>query len=179
MEVQIESEYVAYNTSIIQAEMPPYSIMEEDDPLSQTVFNMSWIPYRGHLKVIETWEVTVKVVMYVIVILLAVFGNFVVMIIVWRNKRLRTTTNYYLVNLAVADLMVTFSCTWVHLVHDLTEGWVLGALFCKFNSFAQGECHYFTVQPYLFLLRELLISVRARILQHIHMGISHNSCLHT
>ena len=159
MEVQIESEYVAYNTSIIQAEMPPYSIMEEDDPLSQTVFNMSWIPYRGHLKVIETWEVTVKVVMYVIVILLAVFGNFVVMIIVWRNKRLRTTTNYYLVNLAVADLMVTFSCTWVHLVHDLTEGWVLGALFCKFNSFAQGECHYFTVQPYLFLLHELLISV--------------------
>ncbi len=39
----------------------------------------------------------------------------------------------------VAGLMVTVSCSWVHLVHDLTEGWVLGAFFCRLNSFAQGE----------------------------------------
>ena len=29
--------------------------------------------------------------------------------------------------------------TWVHLVKQLSEGWVLGAFFCAFNSFAQGQ----------------------------------------
>ena len=82
---------------------------------------------------------------------------------VWRCRRLRTPTNVYIVSLAVSDLMVTLSCTWVHLVipgspcstritlpsctwvhlvHELTEGWVLGAFFCVFNSFAQGQSHY-------------------------------------
>jgi len=35
---------------------------------------------------------------------------------VWRCRRLRTPTNVYIVSLAVSDLMVTLSCTWVHLV---------------------------------------------------------------
>jgi len=52
---------------------------------------------------------------------------------------LRTPTNYFIVNLAVCDLMVTSLCTWVHLVGDLTHDWLLGAFFCKFNGFAQGK----------------------------------------
>ena len=33
---------------------------------------------------------------------------------------------------------------WVHLVDDLTEGWVLGAFFCVFNTFAQGQSSHYT-----------------------------------
>ena len=86
-----------------------------------------------------TWEVGVKAAFYVPLILVALLGNVAVIVTVWRNKRMWTTTNFYIVNLAVSDLLITLSCTWVHLVDHLTEGWVLGAFFCKFNSFAQGK----------------------------------------
>ena len=101
-------------------------------------WNTSIIPYPP-IPTKPTWEILLKSLFSAIIIIAAILGNTLVIYIVWRNKRMRTTTNYFLVNLAVSDLMVTLSCTWVHLVDDLTEGWVLGAFFCKFNSFAQGK----------------------------------------
>ncbi|XP_014790986.1 neuropeptide FF receptor 2 [Octopus bimaculoides] len=83
------------------------------------------------------WEVTLKVVFYSLIVIFSLIGNLLIIVIVMRQKRMRTVTNFYIVNLAVADLLVTVCCSWVHLVDDLTEGWVLGAFFCKVNSFAQ------------------------------------------
>ena len=97
------------------------------------------IPYPGHIQSKPVWEIVVKCLAYSIVILLALLGNMLVVIVVAQNKRMRNNTYYFLVNLAVSDIMVTSSCTWVHLVDDLTENWLLGAFFCKFNSFAQGK----------------------------------------
>jgi len=76
--------------------------------------------------------------LYENVILSSLIGNVSVLFVVARNKRMHTPTNYFIVNLAISDIMVTSSCTWVHLVNSLTEGWVLGAFFCKLDSFAQG-----------------------------------------
>ncbi|KAG7177487.1 Tachykinin-like peptides receptor 99D-like [Homarus americanus] len=51
---------------------------------------------------------------------------------------MRSSTNQYLVNLAVADLLVTLLCTWVHLVRNLSHPHhVLPAIFCKLDGFAQ------------------------------------------
>ena len=98
-----------------------------------------FIPYPGEMRQVPQWEVVTKIIFYTFIMAVAVLGNLAVVIIVARNKRMWTTTNFYIVNLAVSDLMVTLTCTWVHLVDDLTENWVLGAFFCKFDSFAQGE----------------------------------------
>ena len=95
--------------------------------------------YPGEFRNIPDWEKLTKIVFYAIIILIALAGNIVVICVIWREKKLHSTTYYYIVNLAVSDLLVTLSCTWVHLVDDLTEGWVLGAFFCKLNSFAQGK----------------------------------------
>ena len=107
------------------------------------LWDTSRILYPREITSPPVWEVAVKVAAYAQVIVLALIGNLMVVCVVWKDKRLRTTTNCYLVNLAVSDLMVTCSCTWVHLVQNLTEGWVLGAFFCKINSFAQGKSVYF------------------------------------
>ena len=80
-----------------------------------------------------------KITVTSLVIVLALVGNCLVALTVWRCRRLRTPTNVYIVSLAVSDLMVTLSCTWVHLVQQLSEGWVLGAFFCVINTFAQGQ----------------------------------------
>lgn len=92
---------------------------------------------KSRLKNIVIWEATLKIIFYTLVIIFSLVGNVLIIVIVARQKRMRTVTNFYMVNLAVADLLVTLCCSWVHLVDDLTEGWVLGAFFCKINSFAQ------------------------------------------
>lgn len=105
-----------------------------------TNVNTRLIPYPGLLRTASWWEVSFKVLCYMVLVVVALCGNGMVVRTVYRNKgRMRATTYYYLVNLAVCDIVITVFCTWVHLVADLNEGWVLGAFFCKFSSFIQGR----------------------------------------
>lgn len=46
------------------------------------------------------------VVLYAILFVLSVVGNVLVVIVVYRNKSLRNSTNYFIVNMAVSDLLV-------------------------------------------------------------------------
>ncbi|KAK2141123.1 hypothetical protein LSH36_1157g01010 [Paralvinella palmiformis] len=45
---------------------------------------------------------------YLIVFVLAVVNNSLVVTVIYRNPQMRTVTNYFLANLAVADIMVSF-----------------------------------------------------------------------
>ncbi|KAH3716963.1 QRFP-like peptide receptor [Dreissena polymorpha] len=100
-------------------------------------YDLSSLEYPGTLKDVPIWEIVIKITFYSILIISAVLGNSLIILVVARTKRMQTTSNYFLVNLAVSDLLVTVCCSWVRLVDDLTEGWVLGNVFCKLNSFAQ------------------------------------------
>ena len=53
------------------------------------------------------WVLTVLAVAYLIIIVLSVCGNALVILTVWRNAHMHTVTNYYIVNLAVSDLLVS------------------------------------------------------------------------
>ncbi|XP_048763751.1 substance-P receptor-like isoform X2 [Ostrea edulis] len=99
--------------------------MENDTDLP----DFSFIPYGGVIKEVPLWEIIVKSLIYGIITIFSLIGNILIIVIVMKNKNMKTVTNYYIVNLAVADLMVTLTCTWVTLVDDLTEGWILGAFF--------------------------------------------------
>lgn len=102
-------------------------------------YDLTAMNYPLDLKSVPIWEMTIKITIYVLIILLAIAGNMLIIVVVARNKRMQSTTNFFIVNLAISDLLVTGCCTWVRLVDDLTEGWILGDFFCKVNSFAQGE----------------------------------------
>ena len=108
-----------------------------------------FIPYSGPIKEVPVWEIVVKSLIYGIITILSLIGNVLIIVIVMKNKTMKTVTNFYIVNLAVADLMVTLTCTWVTLVDNLTEGWILGAIFCKLNTFTKGN---FTHIYYYFIL---------------------------
>lgn len=110
-----------------------YSTVDNESLYMDISQMMYPLPWR-----IALWEAILKIVFYVITIILSLIGNSLIIIIVFRYKHMQTPTNYYIVNLAISDLMVTISCSWVHLVIALTKDWVLGDFFCKFNTFAQG-----------------------------------------
>ncbi|XP_037071853.1 neuropeptide SIFamide receptor-like [Pollicipes pollicipes] len=85
-------------------------------------------------------ESIVKIVAYALVFVGSLVGNISVIVIAATNIHMRSAINAYLVNLAVADICIVLFCMWVHLVVNITHPiFVLGAFWCKFNGFAQGE----------------------------------------
>ena len=66
--------------------------------------DLSHIDYPGPIKTPPLWEILLKITAYMFIIILSLIGNILVIFIVWRNKRMRTTTNFYLVNLAVCNI---------------------------------------------------------------------------
>ncbi|GIY28344.1 neuropeptide SIFamide receptor [Caerostris darwini] len=61
------------------------------------------------------------VIGYIMVFILGIIGNVFVIGVVLRMKRMRSVTNYYLANLALADLLVIIFCIPATLVGNLFE----------------------------------------------------------
>lgn len=95
--------------------------------------------YPGELKHYPTWETATKITTVAIVDIVAIVGNILIIVIVLHSKKMRTATNYYIMNLSFADLLVACFPIWIHIVDDVTEGWVVGEYFCKFNPFIQSK----------------------------------------
>lgn len=140
---------------LIQNETVYYNITPktEGEEAYPEYYDSSIYPYPLELQTQPFIHVVAKISVYVIIILTALVGNVLVILVVVKNKRMRTTTNYFIVNLAVSDLMVIAWCCWVYLVDDLSEGWILGNFFCKFNSFAQGMYHFLYIVPFTIHVR--------------------------
>lgn len=58
-------------------------------------------------------------------------GNALVCIAVYTNYTMRTVTNIFIVNLAVADFFVILFCLPPTVVWDVTETWFMGEAMCK------------------------------------------------
>ena len=65
---------------------------------------------------------------YSLVFLLGIFGNTMVVSVVYRNPRMHNVTNYFIVNLAIADILVSLFCLPITLLSNLYSGELLGHL---------------------------------------------------
>ncbi|RUS77651.1 hypothetical protein EGW08_014594, partial [Elysia chlorotica] len=75
--------------------------------------------------------------LYVLVFVTGVSGNFLVCYAVWRNKYLRTITNCFLTNLAVADFLTIVFCLPPSFAQTIFETWFLGRALCKTITYLQ------------------------------------------
>ena len=50
-----------------------------------------------------------------------------------------SVTNYFLVNLSVADLLVTTICMPIAMSQAITSIWFYGLFMCKFSAYLQGK----------------------------------------
>uniref|UniRef100_A0A8C8C4H4 Neuropeptide FF receptor 1 n=1 Tax=Oncorhynchus tshawytscha TaxID=74940 RepID=A0A8C8C4H4_ONCTS len=75
---------------------------------------------------------------YLFIFLLCMVGNVLVCLIVLGNRRMRTVTNLFILNLAVSDLLVGIFCIPTTLVDNLITGWPFTNTVCKMSGLVQG-----------------------------------------
>ncbi|XP_043489794.1 gastrin/cholecystokinin type B receptor-like isoform X1 [Polistes fuscatus] len=75
--------------------------------------------------------------LYGIIFFLSIVGNCLVLITLARNKRMRTVTNVYLLNLAVSDLLLGVFCMPFTLLGQMLKNFVFGLTICKLISYFQ------------------------------------------
>uniref|UniRef100_A0A3B5LKX5 Neuropeptide Y receptor type 2 n=1 Tax=Xiphophorus couchianus TaxID=32473 RepID=A0A3B5LKX5_9TELE len=79
----------------------------------------------------------VLILAYSTIIGLGVLGNSLVIYVIYRFKTLRTVTNFFIANLAVADLLVNTLCLPFTLVYTLQGEWKFGSTLCFLLPYAQ------------------------------------------
>ncbi|XP_033327575.2 trissin receptor-like [Megalopta genalis] len=78
------------------------------------------------------------ITLYTVVFVCCFFGNLMVIFVVSFSRRLRSITNFFLANLAVADLCVGVFCVYQTLTNYLTNSWQLGNFLCKVYMFVHA-----------------------------------------
>ncbi|XP_039628698.1 neuropeptide FF receptor 1-like [Polypterus senegalus] len=120
----------------------------EDFSTSTTVDGSSYLSEVDHSnRSLSKWEnytfssyyqhsssvASLFIVAYVFIFLLCMVGNSLVCLIVLKNKKMRTVTNMFILNLAVSDLLVGIFCMPTTLVDNLITGWPFNNAVCKMS----------------------------------------------
>ncbi|XP_026318301.1 orexin receptor type 1-like isoform X2 [Hyposmocoma kahamanoa] len=80
----------------------------------------------------------VLIAIHAVVFIIGLIGNALVCIAVYRNHSMRTVTNYFIVNLALADFMVILICLPPTVLWDVTETWFFGTAMCRIVLYFQS-----------------------------------------
>jgi len=103
-----------------------------NDSVASTNVTSTWEPRRDPLYIV----VPITVI-HVVILLTGLVGNVSTCVVIARNKHMHTATNYYLVSLAVSDLLLLVS----GLPQEMYYNWsrypyMFGETFCILQGFA-------------------------------------------
>ncbi|CAG5108911.1 Similar to Hcrtr2: Orexin receptor type 2 (Mus musculus), partial [Cotesia congregata] len=101
------------------------------------VSDQDYLDYLTDLMTTPSIYDCILIFMHVTVFVGGILGNLLVCLAVYRNRSMRTVTNYFLVNLAVADLMVLIFCLPSTVIWDVSETWLFGEIACKIIPYLQ------------------------------------------
>ncbi|ESP05282.1 hypothetical protein LOTGIDRAFT_92705, partial [Lottia gigantea] len=76
--------------------------------------------------------------LYVPIFLLSVIGNILVLVVIVPNKQLQSVTNNFLLNLAIADLLVSVVCIPMTAAQRVYQLWIYGDILCRATPYLQG-----------------------------------------
>ncbi|XP_077206593.1 neuropeptide FF receptor 1 isoform X2 [Paroedura picta] len=78
------------------------------------------------------------IIAYAFIFFMCMVGNMLVCFIVLKNRRMRTVTNMFILNLAISDVLVGIFCMPTTLVDNLITGWPFDIVMCKMSGLVQG-----------------------------------------
>lgn len=100
------------------------------------IFNSSFfIPNYQDAWPSDSWGlcflVALKTIIMALIIIAALFGNLLVIVSVMRHRKLRVITNYFVVSLALADMLVAIWAMCFNFSVEVTGGrWIFGYFMC-------------------------------------------------
>ncbi|XP_022080436.1 tachykinin-like peptides receptor 99D [Acanthaster planci] len=94
--------------------------------------------YSGPMYSEPTWLQVLFGVIFGLITVLGIGGNAIVCYIVLGHRRMRTVTNYFVVNLAVSDQLMAVMCVNFTFYTTLYMTWPFGLVMCKAVSFFQS-----------------------------------------
>jgi hypothetical protein len=77
-------------------------------------------------------------IVFLLVIVCGFFGNILVIWTVIFNKHMRTTSNMFILNLAISDLTLCIFSIPFNAYKTLRHSWIFGSFMCKFAPFFQA-----------------------------------------
>ncbi|XP_058055657.1 tachykinin-like peptides receptor 99D [Anopheles bellator] len=92
-------------------------------------------PTVDFLSILPLWRLIVWNILFAGIVITATVGNLIVVWIVLSHKRMRTVTNYFLVNLSIADAMVSTLNVTFNYTYMLYLDWPFGTMYCKISQF--------------------------------------------
>uniref|UniRef100_A0A3Q3LM06 Neuropeptide Y receptor type 2 n=1 Tax=Mastacembelus armatus TaxID=205130 RepID=A0A3Q3LM06_9TELE len=114
----------------------------------------------------------ILILAYSTIILFGVIGNSLVIYVVYKFKNLRTVTNFFIVNLAVADLLMNMLCLPFTLAYTLYGEWKFGQVLCFTLPCAQGTAvHVSTIT-----LNIIALDRHRSIVYHMETKLSKDTC---
>lgn len=108
------------------------------------------------------------IVAYILVMMMAIFGNMLVIWTVWRNVHMHTVTNYYIVNLATSDFLVSLIVMPLKLLEYTSP--------CKWHIFSTDSlCAFLSyVQP-IFVFASVLTLVAISLERYVLLSYLHST----
>ncbi|XP_030753602.1 octopamine receptor beta-1R-like [Sitophilus oryzae] len=108
----------------------------QNDTINDTLDIIDITPNRT-MSVEKTWLhpwtflVALKTTVMALIIIAALFGNLLVIVSVMRHRKLRVITNYFVVSLALADMLVAIWAMCFNFSVEVTGGyWIFGYFMC-------------------------------------------------
>ncbi|XP_052224717.1 cholecystokinin receptor-like [Dreissena polymorpha] len=90
-------------------------------------------------KIYTSFSAELNITLYSVIFILSVCGNSLVIITLIKNKKMRTITNLFLVNLAISDLMLSVLCMPFSLVATvLLRNFIFGEAMCVIIRYFQA-----------------------------------------
>ncbi len=134
--------------------MPPSTTLPDQNiTLPRTIAgnysNITLLPITGEWTPHTASGTVIMTAFIVFLILVTLFGNGLVVGIFYSYKPLRTVTNYFIVSLAVADILVAALSMpiWIAYIHVglSTRGYghVVSFVWHYLHKFLEGQHHYF------------------------------------
>lgn len=156
--------------------MDPTDLLNMTEEIEDKSLNCCSTNNESYLRLEDSTKlVAVQVVLilaYSAIILFGVIGNCLVIYVVYKFKNLRTVTNFFIVNLAVADLLVNMLCLPFTLVYTLYDEWKFGQVMCFLLPCAQGmSVHVSTIT-----MNIIALDRHRSIVYHMETKMSKDMC---
>uniref|UniRef100_A0A8C4UHK1 Substance-K receptor n=1 Tax=Falco tinnunculus TaxID=100819 RepID=A0A8C4UHK1_FALTI len=80
------------------------------------------------------WRIALWAITYSFIVITSIIGNITIIWIILAHRRMRTATNYFIVNLALSDLLMSAFNTIFNFIYASHNVWYFGEEFCRFQN---------------------------------------------